>query len=424
GRPVAASPAASLGRPVPLGGVSRGTVRAAAAEDSPFPPPSPILPVAGLAAPTTPAAADLSLLPARPPAIAPSILIPPAPMPSAALPVSERKPHTAFGPPESVPPPSEAGPFPAPDLLPSAETTRPVGPSWWEKPWFQGWGERGSGGKPWCSDGCAPSLISPLTMPFFAEDPRSLTELRPILLAQRLPNVNDNIRGGNAWFFGTQARLAVTERFSIVVHELGFASLNPNGASALRGGSGLAEIKAGAKYTFWRGPDTGTYMAVGGMLEAPVGTARAFQDTGTFSLTPYLSLAQSFGRLPGGFGGLNFMGTAGYSLSVDNKRSQFLYTQLHLDYNVANMNTWFPLIELNYIHYAQPGRERDVGFEGADLFNVGSRTRRGSDYMSVAAGVRYKFSEHVQLGGAVEVPTTREKGLNDYRFTFDVIFRY
>ena len=412
-------PAASLGRPVAFGRVCRPTVRGVASDDSPFPAPPPVQLVAGLAAPSTPPAADLSLVPPAPPAIAPAVIIPPAPMPSAAL--IGTTPHVALGPPDTVAPADPgASPFP-PDLSPSATIDRPVGPTFWEQ-W--GWGQSSGGHPAWCSDNCAPSMISPLTMPFFAEDPRALTEIRPIFIYQNLPHANDNVRGGSAWFFGTQARLAFSERFSINLHELGFASLHPRNGSNLQGGTGFAEVKIGPKYTFWRDPKTGTFAAVGGILEVPIGSERAGQGTGTFSVTPYLSLAQSFGRLPSGFGSLNFMGTAGYSLSVDNKRSEFFYSQLHLDYNVASADKWFPLIELNYLHYARPGQDRDLGFEGADLFNFGSRTRRGSNYVSLAGGVRYKFSEHIQLGGALEVPIAKEDGLNNFRFTFDVIFRY
>src|SRR5262249_34327881 len=143
---------------------------------------------------------------------------------------------------------------------------------------------------------------------------------------------------GNAWFFGTQARLAFTERFSVVLEELGIVSLQPNGAVAqmTHRGTGFAEVKIGPQYTFVRNPASGTVAAGRLIFEIPTGSDTVYQGTGTLSLDPYLTLGQTFGRLPGGYGSFNFLGTAGYSFSTNNRRAEFLWMNLHLDYNVAN----------------------------------------------------------------------------------------
>ena len=113
---------------------------------------------------------------------------------------------------------------------------------------------------------------------------------------------------------------------------------------------------------------SGTVAAGGVIFEIPTGSDKVFQNTGTLSIDPYLSLGQTFGRLPSGYGSFNFLGTLGYSLSVDDKRSEFFWTNLHLDYNVANLNTFFPLIEMNWMHYTRTGSNGNFGTEGADLF--------------------------------------------------------
>jgi len=118
------------------------------------------------------------------------------------------------------------------------------------------------------------------------------------------------------------------------------------------------------------------------------------------------------------------MASLGYSFSIDDNRSEFLYSSWHLDYNIANTNTFYPFLEVNWIYYTRYGSSTDLGTEGADLINFGSRTRQGSSYFSLAPGFRYRCSEHVQAGVAIEFPVSNEKGLNDYRMTFDVIFRY
>src|SRR5262245_64994375 len=160
------------------------------------------------------------------------------------------------------------------------------------------------------------------------------------------------------------------------------------------------------------------------MVEIPAGSSKVFQDTGQASIVPYLSYGQTVYRLPSGFGALNFMGNLGYSISTDNQRSEFFYTNLHLDYNVAGLNAFFPLVEVNWMHYTKSGNNVNLGFEGADLINFGSATRQGRDYVSLAIGARYRFSNNIQFGAAVQFPVTNEQGLADYRLTFDMIFRY
>ena len=51
-------------------------------------------------------------------------------------------------------------------------------------------------------------------------------------------------------------------------------------------------------------------------------------------------------------------------------------------------------------------------------------TDLGGGRVSLATGLRYKFTEHFQLGTAFEWPLTSRKDLTDFRFTFDLIFRY
>jgi len=289
------------------------------------------------------------------------------------------------------------------------------------------WGDHGSitGRCHLQRDHCLDGLISPVTAPFFFEDPRALTEVRPIFMYQNLTGHNNAFNGGSLYFFGTQARLALSERFSVVLSELGFFSFDPhNPVPPVKSDSGFAEVKLGAKYTFLRNVDTGSAAAAGLMLEIPAGSDKVFQNTGDLSITPYLSYGQTLFRLPGGYGSLNVLGNMGYSFATDNKRSEFFYANFHLDYNVANLNKIFPLFEVNWIHYTRHGNNVDLGAEGADLINFGSTTREGRNYVSLAFGARYKFTENVIAGAALQFPVSPERGLQDYRLTLDLIFRY
>lgn len=327
--------------------------------------------------------------------------------------------------PDSVPPP---GVVPPADIHPGVATDRSVAPGFWENCrnlFSVGDRAHSSGRCSFQSDHSFDALSSPVTMPFYAEDPRSLTEVRPIYMYQKIPTSAGSFGGGSINFVGTQARLALTDRWSIVISELGYLWLDPKNPTApVQKGSDASDFKIGGKYTFLRNCDTGTVAAFGVNAELPIGGTKNLQDTGTLSIDPYFSFGQTFGRLPGGFGSLNFLNTTGYSFSVDRGRAEFFYSTFHLDYNVANANKFFPLVELNYMHYTSTGNRADLGTEGGDLMNIGSTTRRGSDYLSMATGLRYRFSEHLQLGAAVEAPFSHERGLSDYRLTFDVIFRY
>jgi hypothetical protein len=305
---------------------------------------------------------------------------------------------------------------------------QPVAPSFWEKckGWFN-WGNGGSGAtRHWFqSDTCFNGLISPVTNPFFFEDPRSLTEVRPIFMFQGVPTNNPRFGGGDVIFFGTQARLAFTDCFSIVMNELGFVSFNPDHAiPPISSDTGFAELKIGPKYTFVRSESTGTVIAAGLTFEIPAGDRKVFQNTGSLGLDPYITLGQTFGRLPNGFGAINLISEIGYSFGTDDKRSDFFHMSVHLDYNIACSNTFYPLLEFNWLHYTSRGKNTLLRFEGGDLVNFGSNTRRSSDVSTIAPGLRYRFTDNIFAGAAVEIPLSAERALMDYRLTFDVIFRY
>src|SRR3954465_12788045 len=98
---------------------------------------------------------------------------------------------------------------------------------------FEGWGGGGPEGKCFESDHCFEYFASPVSNPFLFEDPRSLTEARPIFLFQTIRRRKEACRGGNAEFFGSQFRVAFTDQWSVVINKLGGVSINPSGDSLL-----------------------------------------------------------------------------------------------------------------------------------------------------------------------------------------------
>jgi hypothetical protein len=333
-----------------------------------------------------------------------------------------------------VPPPGSAPVQPVPplnDVLAPAPVADPAGvhgpagagPAWLNGGWL-GTYQGCSGRACLQSDHCFDSFISPVTRPFWFEDPRALTEVRPIFIWQQTPTKNGTpFRGGDIEFFGIQARAAITERLSVTLTKLGWVwqevhDPNPDFMSH----SGFAQAELGAKYTFLRQESWGTLGAFGVTFEIPTGSKQVFQDTGTSSIRPYLSLAQSFGK--SSYGTFNVMTTTGGSFALDNSRTDYLYSGLHLDFDVANLHKIYPLMELNWVHYTSNGHARNLSFEGADLYNFGSTNVSSHNNVSLAVGARYKFCESVQAGIATEWSVAGKKDLQDFRLTVDLIFRY
>src|SRR5262249_44717047 len=151
--------------------------------------------------------------------------------------------------------------------------------------------------------------ISPVTNPFLFEDPRSLTELRTIFMHQVTPDRNYAFRGGDIDYFGFQGRLALTDQWSIVMPKMvGWIWTDPKGGvPGFESHVGITEVWIGPKFTFWRNEACGSVAAAGLNFQIPVGPGKVFQNTGTLSLTPYISYAQNFGK--SSYGSWNFMNT-------------------------------------------------------------------------------------------------------------------
>jgi hypothetical protein len=347
--------------------------------------------------------------------------------------------HTVLQPPEPAPPAS--GPVPAPPppgdgpFNQGVVIDKPLQHSFWDrcKEIVVGGGGEDASATGRCllqSDHGFDYFASPVTDPFLFEDPRALTELKPLFIYAGAPLSNPIFKGGNAEYYGLQARLAITERLSFTINELGFVTLNPFNPSAGPPGqfsqsTGFAQVELGPKYTFLRSEEWKTVMAGGLLFQIPAGSPKVFQNTGTLGLAPYLSAAKNF-CLPCGWGSTNLMSTMGYDFSVTNQRSQFWYMMFHWDYNIANTNMFYPFLELSWYHYTVGGKANvpGFGFEGLQLVNFGSNNVGGRDFLGISPGLRFKLNEHIQAGAAVTWPLLKQKEINDYTLTFDIIFRY
>jgi hypothetical protein len=333
-----------------------------------------------------------------------------------------------------VPPPGTAvvPPPPVPDaplIIGDPGTPPAPGPTFWGKCKGLINGDAGPvlscGGRSlFQSDHAFDQFISPVTNPFEFEDPRALTEVRPLFFYQTIPHKNYLLHGGSAEIFGAQARVALTERWSFVMNKLGGVALQPHSSGNGQFGDdvGLSELDLGPKYTFLRGDRTGTLGAAGLTFQIPIGSRVVFQDTGKLSLMPYVTMGQSFGHSQ--YGSFNALGNFGYSFATDNKRSEYFSTNLHLDYDLYNLHRIYPLVEMTWRYYTRAGTDRNLGFEGGDLINFGSTAVSGRNNLDLSVGARFKISEAWQLGTAFSWPLVGTRDINDFRWTIDMIFRY
>jgi hypothetical protein len=274
------------------------------------------------------------------------------------------------------------------------------------------------------SDHAFDGFISPVTNPFYFEDPRSLTEVRPLFIYQSTPTGNPIFHGGDIEYLGLQGRLALTDCFSLVMTKFGEVWIEPHdGTPAFQDHAGFAELIIGPKVTFWRNESTGTLAAAGLNFDIPTGSAKVLQDTGTLTLEPYISAGQSFCRTS--YGTFHALGTLGFNLSIDNQRSDNVFTSLHLDFDYGDLHKIYPLLEFNWFYYTSNGNVQPINFEGRDLFNSGSTMISGHNEVTIAPGIRYKVNECFQLGFAAEFQLTNpSRSVTDYRLMVDLIFRY
>lgn len=272
------------------------------------------------------------------------------------------------------------------------------------------------------SDHAFDNLATPVSNPFLFEDPRALTEIRPIFMYQKVPDGQPNFRGGSLWFLGTRASVAFSEWFSLTLNKFGGVSVNPGGKSNIDSDFGLAEIWLGPKFTFLRNPQAGSVWAAGAIFQIPTGSRKAFQDTGSLSVAPYVSYARNLFEFRSA-GCVNGILNAGYSFSTNRDRSDYFYANAHLDWDVLNKQRFYPVAELNYFQYTTDGKGRPFPGEGRDLINFGGQAK-GAGLLTGALGARFKIIEAAQLGATFELPLAGPRDLFRYRFTVDLVFRY
>lgn len=267
------------------------------------------------------------------------------------------------------------------------------------------------------SDRAFRDFVSPITNPLFFEDPRTLSEIRPIFAHHWIPNNNPVLLGGQAQYFAVQARVALTERLSFIATKDGYIWLDANNPAVIPDNSGWADVAVGLKYNLIRDPSLPLLVSVGGTYSIPCGSGRVLQGNGDgeFHLfgTAGVGLTQRS----------HWLSATGFRLpSNSTDGSQMWYWSNHFDYEI--LDTLYGLVELNWFHWMKSGDRLPVNFEGGDLFNLGSTGVAGNDIVTLGIGGKKRFGDMNEFGVAYEVPLTERKDILQSRLYVDLIIRY
>ena len=207
------------------------------------------------------------------------------------------------------------------------------------------------------SDHCFDSFISPLSNPFFFEDPRSLTEARGIFLDNSLPAT---VGGGDAQVWAAQFRGRLTDRFSVIAPRLAYLQVNQSG-----GGNpvGFASAPIGLKYNFIRDVERQVLVSAGLTYFIP-GSQRAFSNFGNGDYHIFLTGGKQI------FDRGHWLSGSGFRIPGDsNFGTQLWYWSNQWDYELPGHI--YPLVGINWFHWIRnAGNNFTNGITALDLINL------------------------------------------------------
>ncbi len=271
------------------------------------------------------------------------------------------------------------------------------------------------------SDRCFDDFISPMINFVYFEDPRTLTELRPIFVSHQVPDTlaGGTTAGGSIQLYAMQFRLALTDRLSLIAVKDGYIVDNTDGTLTTLLNSGWADVTAGLKYNLIRDTCRGTLASAGFTYEIPLGSEGAQQGLADGQFHLFATAGQ---RLFGG--NAHFLSAAGYRFAVDpDAQTSAVHWSNHFDVRVTDRSYLFT--EVAWWHWtddANPGVP--LGVAGQDLFNLPANNVVGNDLVTQNVGLKFKPRRSVEAGIAYEFPLTGFKDVIENRVQAELILRY
>ena len=270
-------------------------------------------------------------------------------------------------------------------------------------------------------DKCFDDFISPMINFVFFEDPRTVSELRPIFLTHSVPDtIGSGVpAGGSIQLFAMQFRIALSDRLSLIATKDGYIHDNTGGALDGLLDDGWADVSAGLKYNFIRDVNRGTLASAGFTYEIPLGNDDSLQSVGDGEFHFFLTGGQ---RLCGG--NAHVLSSFGYRLPVDGAvQSTSVHWDNHLDVRLTDRV--YAFTEVAWWHWTDDADTGlALGVAGQDLFNLPTTNVDGNDLVTQNVGLKIKPRRNVEAGVAYEFPLTGFEDVIEDRFMLDLIVRY
>lgn len=259
------------------------------------------------------------------------------------------------------------------------------------------------------SETCFDDFISPITNPIYFEDPRNLTELRPLFINHKIPG---DLGGGTVNVYAMQARARLTENVSFIAIKDGYISSTSEVI-----GDGWADIGAGLKFNLFRDVASQRLWSAGVTYEAPTGSSAAQQGNGSGDVNLFSSGAARLGERS------FFMAAGGIRAPLNASRgSTSMYNSFHYSYKTSQK--LYALTELNWFRWIGSGDEFALPVEGVDLANFGAIGVTGNNIVTWAYGLKLKPNRNHELGCAYEIPVSGRRDIFGPRVTVDYIRRF
>ncbi|MEM6473964.1 MAG: hypothetical protein AAF802_30715 [Planctomycetota bacterium] len=271
------------------------------------------------------------------------------------------------------------------------------------------------------SDRCFDDFISPMINFVHFEDPRNLTELRPIFVNHWVPDtIGNNVpAGGTIQLLAAQFRVALTERLSLIGVKDGYIWDSTNGALDTLLDDGWASVTAGLKYNLLRDTQSGTLFSLGGTYEIPIGSQDALQDIGDGEFHLFATGGQRFAG-----GNAHLLSAFGWRTPVDDAvQSESVHWSSQFDVKLTD--SVYLLTGLAWWHWTDSASAGiPLGVAGQDLFNLSASDVDGNNLVTQNVGLKYKPCRSTELGIAYEFPLTEFKDVIESRLQTEIIFRY
>ena len=261
------------------------------------------------------------------------------------------------------------------------------------------------------SDHCFDRFVSPLSNPFFFEDPRSLTEARGLFIDNSLPAFSG---GGDVQVWAAQFRGRVTDRVSVIAPRLSYLQVNQPGQGAP---TGFLSAPIGAKWNFIRDVDRQLLVTAGITYFIP-GSRQAFSSFGDGDFHFFLTAGKEI------FERGHWLSGTGFRIPANNNfGTQLWYWSNQWDYELPNH--FYPLVGVNWFHWMRSSNlNLGAPVTGLDLINIPTTGVAGTDVVTGLAGLKWKPNGNVEVGGGYEFPMSDRTDILHNRVYADVIFRY